>query len=240
MKNLNKNLIILILAGVLLFVLFLLFQEKINRHREKQDNVELINALSDSIRTYQNKNGDMVTTIAAIQTSSVDIFMKLNFVEEELLRLQEVVKDYDKKLKAGGSVTNFKTETNVRKTDSTTLASLDSIVKGNKTYYYPTYTSNYKDKWLTYSTQSSKDSTLVHVSMVNEYSVVIGEQKGKPFADIINYNPYSTVQKVRTFQVSTPKPKKFGVGFLIGVGINSEGRLLPTIGAGLTYTPIRF
>ena len=92
----------------------------------------------------------------------------------------------------------------------------------------------------------NKDSTHFDLKITNKYSVIVGEEgkrkKARPFVDVINYNPYSSTDTLRTYQVSMKKqrPKRFGIGINGGVTLNSSLKIKPYVGVGLSYNFVRF
>ena len=220
--------VILILS--LVFAISKCSKEKAARKADKQ----LISAINDTLTKVRMKNLEEKATITTLETKDAKSFVDLKIRDSEIIILQQTVKDYAKKLKAGSSVTNTTTETTVIKTIR------DTMYFAKPTDVYPTYKSTFEDKWIKYSTIANSDSTHLNLKVTNEYSVIVGKDKGKPFVDVINKNPYSTTTKLRTFQVSIPSPKKFGIGISIGAGISKDLKPAPYIGVGLNYNLIRF
>ena len=78
----------------------------------------------------------------------------------------------------------------------------------------------------------------------NEYSLVVGlEPQGflglgvaKPFGEVTNKNPYSTVKTLKTYNVTYPKPKRFGVGPYIGIDVTGKA----SGGLSVNYDLIQF
>lgn len=238
MNKVNPILIIII-ALILIFAAFLLGRRAGNAQANREA-IQLITALSDTLKQTINKYGEAVATISVIKTDNAKIFTQLKSSDSSINALQKVVKDYQDKLKPGGSVTNFITQNKITTGDSTTISKLDSVLNGNKVIYYPTYTSAKKDQWIDYKIIANKDSIKFNLVMQNDYSVVIGRKSGQDFVDIINRSPYSTTKSVRTYQVQMPKPKRFGVGVHVGYGLGTNFEFTPVISAGLNYNVIRF
>ena len=91
---------------------------------------------------------------------------------------------------------------------------------------------------------ASHDSTKLDLKIKNEYSIIIGEEKDgflkkKSFVEIINKNPYSMTESLRTYEVSQKK-KKFSIGPYIGYGIGVNFIPQATVGIGLTYSLFKF
>lgn len=230
---------------------------------DKQDQSNFINSLSDTIKTLRKDSISSTSQIASLQMQTTKQFVDLKIKDTEIAKLQAIVKSYGNKLRAGSSVTSTNVETHIDKTtpnDTLTFPiSIDSgIVINNDSGYHPLYAPSspnvilnnitfnpfyetvYSDKWINYNIKTYRDSTHLKLSINNEYSVVLGYNKKVPFADVINYNPYSKVSILRTFQVSVPKQKSWGVGFSTGVGFSSDLKPRPYIGIGINYNVIKF
>ena len=95
---------------------------------------------------------------------------------------------------------------------------------------------------------SNRDSTNLNIRVRNEYTVVLGyESQGlfkpkrkKPFAEVKSKNPYTEIDGLRTYQVSSPKEKRWGIGPYIGVGVNQSLQLQGSIGLSIQYSIFRF
>lgn len=215
----------------------------------KADNKEarnFLNALNDTVSHYKNKHGEDVATISVLQLQSAKDFLKVSSKDVEIQELQQVVKDYKSKLKKpGSSATNFTATTKVTNTGKTTVTPRDTVKVGEITYVYPQYSDSLLNEWIEYRASMNKDSAKLDLKVNNKYSVIIGEEGGlfkkkRAFVDVVNYNPYSTVEKIRTFQVSQPRPKRFGLGMSVGVAINPNLKFTPYLGIGLQYNFIKF
>lgn len=195
---------------------------------------ELVNSLYDSIKTVNLKNNTSLTTISVLQTRSTKLFTDLHIKDGDIVKLQQLVADYKKKLEPGSSVTNVSSQTIVYKTirDTVQYSTTDSL--------FPIYKAKYVDKWVSNDVVASRDSINFKLKVTNEYSAVIGYYKRKPFVDVINYNPYSTITVLRTYQVAAPRDKRWGVGLSIGAGFATDFKVRPYIGVGVNYNILKF
>lgn len=213
---------------------------------EKAEAITLAESIFDSLVHLKNKDSINVATISAITTESSKTFTGLQTKDSEIRKLQEVVKDYQKKLKAGSSVTNAVIETAVNNTQPTVIVKADTVRKDSLVYVYPVYTSTLTNKWIDYSSRANKDTSVFNLKVTNEFSAVVGYHKRRPFVDLLTENPYTTVKELRTYQVKVPKPKKFGIGPQVGVmflpEFNPNLRIQTSVyvGVGISYNPIRF
>lgn len=173
--------------------------------------------LSDSLFYYKNKEGQDVAKINSLVTENANQFLEIQTKDSIILELQKEVKRNKSKIKDGGSVTIVKTETVI-----------DTLFLNNDSDYH------YSDKWIDWNL-SLRDSIEFDLSVRNDYSIVIGREKSQYYAEITNQNPYTKTNVFRTYQVTMPKPKKFGLGIQVGYGF--EG---PYIGIGIQYNLITF
>lgn len=236
--NNDKWSLVAIIGVIILLMLYISKCASNVDTRNSQTN--LINSLYDSLRTLRLDSSTTVGTIAELQMVSAKQFTDLKIKDIEIAKLQLVVSSYKNKLKAGSSVTNATVDTHIDKTtpnikDTVYVSSgirIDTAKLGINT--------SYSDKWINYAIVSSKDSIKLKLNVTNEYSVVLGYNKRVPFADVINYNPYSTVTKLRAYQVSVPRQKSWGIGFSVGAGFSADLKPRPYVGMGINYNIIKF
>lgn len=238
-KTISVTIIILLIS-----IFSTVYLINIDYKRTKQK-INLIKSLQDSLQIYKNKDNNEVAKIGTINSSTKD-FIDLKIKDKEIQELQKLVKEYKNKLKNQGSVTKFSNNTKVE-TKTITKIEYDTIIKNNIQEIYPKYKSNFNlNNWVVGDIIASKDSTNINLGVKNKYAVIIGEESQgwfkpkKTFVEVINYNPYSSIEKLRTYQVEKPKNKLFSIGPYIGVGINQERKFIPSIGIGLQYNIFKF
>lgn len=238
-KTISVTIIILLIS-----IFSTVYLINIDYKRTKQK-INLIKSLQDSLQIYKNKDNNEVAKIGTINSSTKD-FIDLKIKDKEIQELQKLVKEYKNKLKNQGSVTKFSNNTKVE-TKTITKIEYDTIIKNNIQEIYPKYKSNFNlNNWVVGDIIASKDSTNINLGVKNKYAVIIGEESQgwfkpkKTFVEVINYNPYSSTEKLRTYQVEKPKNKLFSIGPYIGVGINQERKFIPSVGIGLQYNILKF
>lgn len=238
-KTISVTIIILLIS-----IFSTVYLINIDYKRTKQK-INLIKSLQDSLQIYKNKDNNEVAKIGTINSSTKD-FIDLKIKDKEIQELQKLVKEYKNKLKNQGSVTKFSNNTKVE-TKTITKIEYDTIIKNNIQEIYPKYKSNFNlNNWVVGDIIASKDSTNINLGVKNKYAVIIGEESQgwfkpkKTFVEVINYNPYSSIEKLRTYQVEKPKNKLFSIGPYIGVGINQERKFIPSVGIGLQYNILKF
>lgn len=192
-----------ILSFIILFIFSGLLILKIqDLNRERKESLNLINALGDTIKIWKDKDGLNRSKISVLESYRTQDFLALQTKDKQILELQKRVKEYKDKLKEGSSVTIIKGET-VYDTIYETKDSIKEIL-GEISII-----DTVDNKWITSVFGFNKDSTIYSLKVRNNYTVVIGEEKQgflkprKPFAEVINENPYSVTDTLRTYRVST-------------------------------------
>lgn len=230
----------LILLAVIVVLIVITIKSCQSKKDNEKEQIALISSLQDTVHFFKNKDSNNVARIEAIKTESSKTFLNLKSSDSEIIRLQSVVKDYKSKLSAGSSVTNIGGNTKIDTTITHNSTGTDTIRKDSLVYIYPIYLDTIRNKWISYTSRIARDSSKIAITFTDSLSVIIGIDKKKPFVDIINYNPYSTTKTLRTYQVSLPPPKRFGLGFVVAYGIGDNLKLGVFAGVGLTYNLIRF
>ena len=240
------------LAGII--IVALLYKKCNPVDETDKSQLAIIRALDDTITKYKNAYKETVYTMSVIKTENAKTILALQTKDSTVRRLQGLVSDYQGKLEAGSAVLTAKIETMMH--DKPSVESiffdtgeyyvpknykLDTTTNGYYPYNtYPTYKihSDSTNHWLLYDITVNHDSSNVNIKVLNDFDAVIGVNKKKPFVDIIIKNPYSIVSTIRTYQVSLPKPKRWGIG--PSAGMTFDGVLKPYVGIGLSYNLIRF
>lgn len=229
----NKNVLIGILAFIILLSLYF-WKGTVDKYEELQG---LNTVLVDSLKVSRNQNGELVAKISAFETQKTEDFLRYKTLDSLTIELQKEVREVKKYLRRQGSVTKFSTDTKVDTQVPTEVT--DSIGE------QPIYNSRFNlDNWVFGNISAASDSTRIQLNVRNDYSVVVGREstgflglgKGKSFVQVTNRNPYSTTRTLKTYNVSVPDPKRWGLGPYIGVDI--LGR--PSVGLSVNYNLIQF
>lgn len=232
-----KSWIIIILSIILFFAIL----GTCNKSRRLKESDNLLQTTNDTLQTWKNKYGESLAKISVIETEKAKTFLELQTSNETIQTLQDLVKDYKKKLKNKGSATVIITET-VIDTFVQTIVVVDS--SGN----IKSLEGHYKDLWVDIESISTRDTTIYNFKSFSEIHLVIGEEreglfKKKSYAILHDKNPYTNIVDMRTYQVATPPPKRFGIGIVAGYGglISQNGTSLGGfVGLGGSYNFIRF
>ena len=228
---------------ILMVIIAILYFTNISYQKEARENANLIISLNDTLKTWKDKDSLSHAKMQIIETERTKDFLSLQSKDEEIIKLQKTVKQYEKQIKNQGSVTNFTSETKIITKDSLVT---DSVC-GKCSFYFSDSNPWYSVDASIYPTETPNQVSLsLDLKVKNEYSVIIGEEKQglfkkpKPFVEVLNHNPYSETKSLRTYQVSNNvRVKRFGIGPNISVGFNDKG-FSWFIGIGLQYNLIRF
>lgn len=241
MKISYEKIILYIAIIVLVFLLY----KQCNKTSTESEQIILIDALNDSLKISKHNDSTQTATITTLKTESVNDFTRLVTKNIEIENLQTQVKEYKNKLKAGSSVSTGNIETIIHHEDTTLITKSDTVyistgVDSNSfVYIYPEYSDSLVNKWITYHSKMNRFKSVFDLKINNDFSVIVGSYKNKPFADLITENPYSSTKSFRTYQVSMPKVKRWGIGPYIGVGLTSDFKIKPSGGLSIQYAIIR-
>lgn len=241
---------------VIIAVLFLALGFMYYAFRASADNYSELKKLNEvanqEIVSWKGKDGLSRAKIEVLETRNTKAFLALETQNETLKLLQSEVKEMSKYLKKKGSVTVIKGETKydtIYKKE--TSKAFKDILAGfiMDSIRNPWISSNFGFKLDTLRDgRYFIDTTKFSLKVKNEYSLTLGVEptgflglgKGKPFAQVKNFNPYSSTTDMKTYQVSPIDPKRFGIGVFTGVGVGKDLTINPVLGVGLTYSLIQF
>lgn len=238
----NQNFIIVVLT----IIIILLLMQKCSDYSKAKEAHGLVSALNDTVKIWKDKNSASHAKIEIIETYKIRQFKYLQIKDEQINNLQQLVIKYEDKIKNNGSVTTFKDRVVIKDKFITKVDTI-TVYKDNYLVKQVEFKSDFDMKgWVVGNIVSNKDSTSLNLKIKNEYVVILGyEKKGlfkpkKPYAEVINKNPYSEFTQLRSYQVKSKPPSALGLGVVAGYGISSN--LTPSffLGMGIQYSLIRF
>ena len=232
-----------VFIAILMVIIAMLYFTNISYQKEARENANFDISLNDTLKTWKDKDSLSHAKIQIIETERTKDFLSLQSKDEEIIKLQKTVKQYEKQIKNQGSVTNFASETKIITKDSLVT---DSVC-GKCSFYFSNSNPWYSVDASIYPTETPNQLSLsLDLKVKNEYSVIIGEEKQglfkkpKPFVEVLNHNPYSETKSLKTYQVSNNvRVKRFGIGPNISAGFDDKG-FSWFIGFGLQYNLIKF
>ncbi len=211
----NKYIIIGIIGIVILTILSLYFKQRENYIEQ----VNLYNAITDSLKVYKNKDSLNVAKIRIMQTDKESDFLKIKNLTGTNLELQSLIKNKDKKIKDLNTALILKDETIV----IDTLRQYYPIGGDTVIFSQSVILDTISDKWINTIFGFRKGFSYLDLKVYNEYQLTIGYEggnifsQGTPYAIVTNLNPYTVTKDMKVYQVNIPQ-KKFGVSLQLGVG----------------------
>lgn len=172
--------------------------------------------VKDTLKTTLNSKGELESKIEVISSEKADAFVKLNINDATIKSLQQQVKYYKNKLVAGSTVSVATTTTHI---DTVIVNDVSDLQFDCDT---PVYTTTLDDKfngWITGKVVSCWDSSKVNIDIKNDFSLIVGKEKGKVVAILTDKNPYTKTNNLRVFQVANVKShwlRNTLIGILVG------------------------
>lgn len=207
----------------LFLLISLMFRECTNREQEISSK-KLIAQLNDSLQSYRDKEGKMISRISTTGVDNMSFFKQLEVKDKTIRELQKLVK------KGTLAASIIKTETKVDTVFRTTNI---------KDTVNVTYETDFDVRgWIWGTVAINRDTTALRIFTRDQYDIRLSKEKDGTYIDVINHNPFSTTQEVRSVY-KLPKQKKFGIGVNLGYGMTSYG-LSTYIGLGINYNLINF
>lgn len=228
MKNAIKMFIGALMPIVVIIDLILLLSLMLKECTYKQreiDTRKLIAQLNDSLVSYRDKEGKMISKISSIEVDNMSFFKQLQVKDKTIKELQNLVK------KGTLTASIVKTETKID-----TVIKTKVVKYGEEDIMFET-DFNLKD-WVWGTISMDKDTTAMALFIRNQYDITLSKEKDGTYVNVINHNPFSVTKEIRSVY-KLPKPKKFGVGISAGYGVTAQG-LSPYIGVGINYNLINF
>lgn len=224
------------------FFLIIFFIRRGNSYKENyEEQVSLYNSITDSLKTYRNKDSLNVSRIFVMQMDKAKDFLEIQNLKDGNLKLQNFINSQGKQIKdlktalyIANQITYIDTIRDYYPIGGDTIVFSESILLDsiNNSWINARYGFQYGKS---YFTMKSRD----------EFTIAIKDSKQGYYAEITNLNPYSTTKDIRVFNVAVPKQKKWGIGIDLGFGINYglNSRKLdygPYVGLGINYNIIEW
>lgn len=220
----KKNKIWNIIGIACMIVLASFLMKSYHTNRMESD---MHKAIRDTLKTFRDINGHQRAIISTIEAEKTELFLEVDSRDTTIQRLQQAIEKYKKEGfsgKPGSSVTVVSGNTSFKgsaptQVDEASIIPLD--------YFFPTYRSRFNlDEWVTGNIVATKDSTTIDLNIRNEFDFIIdyeptgflGAGKPKATSQFVSLNPYTTVNELRTFQVSQPPAINMVIGPSLGYG----------------------
>jgi len=199
---------------------------------------EVSDTASDSLETYKNKNGELVSEIKSFDLVNEKVLLNLKTNDETIKALQEVVKGFEGKLAAAIVA---RSETLEKGATATKISGGDTVKSGDTVFIYPIYSTDWAEKWSEGIITASRDSITRDIKVKNDYSFTIGKKsngwfkKREVVVNMTNLNPNTATQELRSYNVKQA-PKRFNLVVYAGVGVGKNFEFEPQIGIGGGFT----
>ena len=163
----------------------------------------IISAQNDTISRYKDKLGREVAKIQSFEQASLKDFLKINFQDSTIQKLQKELSLQKKK-----NVQYLAVIETYTKIDTTAKV----IYIPTEVPTQPIYTYRYSDDWITLNDTVSHIQSKFKLEVYNDFVVNSHRQKNTLITEVTNNNPYTITTGIRSFSTSLPKQKKFGLG----------------------------
>ena len=242
MKAKTKALLAFAFMNILLIILAIIsITNKVSEVKERDKQVELYNAITDSLKRYKTKDSLNVALISVMETNSAKDFLDIKNLTGTNLELQNYIKAQGKQIKDLKTALKIKTETIF----IDTIREFRPISGDTIIFSKEILIDSITNKWITAKYGFNKGKSYFNLKTYDEFLVSIKDSKTGSYAEITNLNPYSTTKDIRVFNIASPKPKRYGISFNLGVGgfyglrhnIVDYG---PYVGLGLSYDLIQW
>lgn len=249
LKKLKTLFWLVLITFVILLLLSVRQCSKYQNNYNQTNN--LLSSIEDTLVTYKGRDGLNKSIISVLETDNIKSFTELKTKDSEIIALQSLVKQYSKQLKKpGSSATRFTSVTNISKKDigtvNTTLTPENTVSDSIFIHYNLSLKDDNGFEWVYGSAIADNKYLLLDQTIVNEYSVIIGEEsqgwfkQSKPFVEVTNHNPFSETTSLRTYKVKDKPKKKFNVGPGVYYGVGNNFQFQVFIGVGLQYNILTF
>lgn len=225
--------VLVLLCGVLLWLT--------KCQRDKAMNYQNIaEAQTDTLETARNRLGQQTAQILAFEADRKAFLSQINQKDSTIRQLQNLVRKKDAKMAA-----IVETQTVDTGTTQTVIKDTDTIEKtGGLQYVYPTYYSDWDNKWSQGRILADRDTILRDVKFRNRLEMWHSKegglfQKKKLTFFVKNLNPNTTTTEARSYSVPVSDRKWFGVGIQVGYGYGLRSQQFqPYIGVGVDFNII--
>lgn len=212
------------------------FSSSVNRcsdeRRRYENNIE---ALTDSIKYYKSKSGDLVAKKTVYELKDIN---ELKLYDEQLYAEIEDLKKLVK-MKNVTNATHFNGEIVNEKHDTTYIVKHDTINNGfDKTFAFNNEWRDlegnvgYHDETL--SMAITKDVTRFDYTVVTDKDNHVYIKSKNPYVKFDEFTGLTIPSNTRQ------KQKRWGIGPQVGIGVTTDGKFRPYLGIGIQWSPIQF
>lgn len=232
LKSIDKKTIFFVFIIIILIFSNLLTVSRCST--EKRTNEINLDALTDTIKYFESKNGSLVAQKTMLN-GDLSTLKKVND------SLYNVIKEMG--ISSPDNVVYSKITIHDTKHDTAWVTQHDTIDEKNKYIYNINKKFNFSNSYrtLTGSTWFHSDGVIDSLGMSIDTNTVVADftvvQKDNNVF-ITSNNPYIEYNKV--IGLTNSKKKRFGIGPVVGVGINQKAKFTGFLGVGLMYNVFSF
>jgi hypothetical protein len=232
---------LLLLVGILA-IIFLI--RSCNSELQLATNNTMNESLKDSLKTWRDKEGNYKANITLLENENSQYFTNWNTADSTVIQLQKLVKQYESKIKKGGSATVINTDADINIVAPSQTSGFTTV----HDTVYANYKSDFNiEGWVWGTVSASKDSTTIGMRFKEEIDVVIGTEKTgflglgkpKPFAEVTLHNPFNKVSTLRAYSNKPLPPKRFGIGPVVAYGVGPGFIPGVFVGVGINWNIIK-
>ena len=220
--------------ALLLFYVYNLTNSKRSLEDRFKKQKDLYESITDSLHTYKSKDSLNVAFIKVMETDRAKDFLEIKNLTGSNLKLQNLIESQGKDIKNLRTALLVATETQYVDTTRDFYPIGGDTIIFSESVLIDSISNNWiKGKW-----GFKKGKSIFQIKTFDEFSIVIKDSKKGQYAEVTNNNPYSSTKDMRVFNVATPKQKKRGFGYSIGVAghygyFNRQFDVGPYIGIGI-------
>lgn len=206
--NLNtvKNSVIFILC----LIVCILAIKSCSDEKQLADKELIIATTHTEQISLRNRLGQEQTKVEIAVAENARTFLKLKTKEEEVQRLQALIKKY-KAVQA----TTLNNSTKIV-TSGANIVKTDTIFNNDTIILSPTYTFSDTTEWYEVSLSANRDTSDIIFKVYNKFDIV---ETKDGYLQVTNLNPYTDTESIRTVKIG--KKQKPIKTFLKGVGVGA-------------------
>jgi len=197
-----------------------------NAKNEYQNNIE---ALNDTIKYYQDKNGNLVATKLAFESD----VKTLKLLNEDLYKQIEDLKLKNKV----SSIVYIEGKVETPPNDTIYVVNTDTVARGFIKYF--NFNNDYRI--LEGKVKYANDSLGVFINKdIVNFDYTVGIDKDNNIY-VKTTNPYVKYNEISGFKISQPKKKHWSIGPSVNIGYDPiQNKISPSIGLSLNYSLFSF
>jgi hypothetical protein len=207
------------LLAALTLLALLLGMRSCSEQEQKAQYKAAFEAVTDTVRTYRNKQGQLVTSIAVLKVDRAGLLAVAAGKDKQLAELQKIVAA-DKNIT---SATVFHAVATGKASGATkTLPFVRPVLPvatadtGQAPCPLPTYQSTVSGDGFTASITAGPDSTTVsNYKLEQDYSVAVTSKRKGSTVEVTALTPGGVVTAVRSYELPNEKPRR-GAAAIIG------------------------